>query len=135
DTEPIAEPSVDELSDTLIASRLTRLSRLIAKSAHRSRIVALRRRNYELLAQLLTDLPGARPYQQDLPAGVVPYVFPLRVDRPRERYRSLRAAKVPLFRWDRVWPETPIIGGDQGSAWAVEMFQLACHQDLGEKEI
>ena len=135
DLEPTIAPSVDELNDTLLASRLTRSSRLIANSAHRSRIVALRRRNYELLAQLLTNLPAAVPFRPELPASAAPYVFPLRVDHPAERYRSLRAAKVPLFRWDRVWPETPTIEGDQGPEWAVEMFQLACHQDLSEEEI
>ena len=62
-------------------------------------------------------------------------MFPLRVDHPMERYRALRAAKVPLFRWDQIWPGTPQLAGDLGPAWAVEMFQLACHQDLTEDEI
>jgi len=135
DREPSMAPSVDDISDTLVTSRLTRSSNLIAKYAHQSRIVALRRRNYELLAQLLTDLPGAASFQPELPARAAPYVFPLRVEHPGERYRSLRAAKVPLFRWDRVWPETPTIEGDHGLVWAVEMFQLACHQDLSTEEI
>ena len=135
DCELALAPSVDDISDALLASRLTRSSRLIAESAHRFRIVALRRRNYELFAQLLTDVPGAAPFEPRLPASAAPYVFPLRVDHPGERYRALRAAKVPLFRWDRVWPDTPTIAGDHGLLWAVEMFQLACHQDLSEDEI
>jgi dTDP-4-amino-4,6-dideoxygalactose transaminase len=135
DCDPAMAPSVDDISDALLASRLTRSSRLIAQFAHRSRIVALRRRNYELLAQLLTDVPGAAPFQALLPASAAPYVFPLRVDHPAERYPALRAAKVPLFRWDRLWPEMPTIAGDHGPSWAVEMFQLACHQDLSETEV
>jgi len=80
-------------------------------------------------------VPGAAPFQALLPASAAPYVFPLRVDHPAERYPALRAAKVPLFRWDRLWPEMPTIAGDHGPSWAVEMFQLACHQDLSETEL
>ncbi len=135
DLEPAGAPSPDDLCDTLLGSRLTKMSRGIADSAHRSRIVTLRQRNYRLLAQLLSDLPGATPFMPELPEGAVPYVFPLRVARPAERYRALRAARIPLFRWDRIWPGTPAIDGDHGLAWSVEMFQLACHQDLSEGDV
>jgi dTDP-4-amino-4,6-dideoxygalactose transaminase len=135
ESEPTAGPAADELSDALLGSRPTQFVRWVAGSAHRARIVELRRRNYRLLAELLSDLPGAAPFSPDLPAEAVPYVFPLRVDHPMERYRALRMAKVPLFRWDQIWPGTPELAGDLGSAWAVEMFQLACHQDLTEDEI
>ena len=135
DESLMAVPSVDELSDALIGSRITRGSELIVRCAHRARIVALRQRNYRLLAELLVDLHHAAPFQMDCPATAAPYVLPLRVAHPVERYRALRAAKLPLFRWDRVWPGTPTIAGDHGQAWSNEMFQLGCHQDLSEIEI
>ncbi len=133
--EPMAVPSVDELSDALIGSRITRASELIVRSAHRSRIVALRQRNYRLLAESLVGLRNAAPFQMELPAMAAPYVLPLRVAHPADRYRALRALKLPLFRWDRVWPGTPALAGDHGPAWSSEMFQLGCHQDLSEPEI
>ncbi len=135
DDESSAPPSVDDTSVAAPAGRLTRSSRWIAETAHRSRIVELRRRNYRLLSELLRDLPGATAFRQHLPEHCVPYVFPLRVASPLERYRALRAASVPLFRWDRLWPGTPAIEGDHGCAWSTEMFQLACHQDLAEDEV
>ena len=125
----------EAFSDELLRSRLTYASRKIADRAHRSRIVELRRRNYQLLATLLADVPGAAPLSVELPESAVPYVFPLRVERPVERYRALRAEKVPLFRWDQIWPGTPTLEGDHGCAWSTEMFQLGCHQDLTEDAI
>jgi perosamine synthetase len=135
DDPPSSMPALEEISDSLLNAHPTRTTLRLVGSAHWERIVALRRRNYELLTELLEDLPGAAPFAPRLPANSAPYVYPLRVENPAERYRSLRAAKVPLFRWDRVWPGTPVLEGDQGPLWAVEMFQLACHQDLAEPEI
>lgn len=133
--EPTAGPAADDLSDALLESRPTRWARWISQAAHRDRIVTLRQRNYRMLARLLADLPGAAPYRPALSDDAAPYVFPLRVDHPADRYRALRAAKVPLFRWDRIWPGTPQLEGDLGPVWSVEMFQLACHQDLTEDEV
>lgn len=135
DEEGLAPPSADEFGDALLHSRLTRSSRIIVERAHRSRIIELRRRNYRLLGELLAGLRGARPFGADLPEGAVPYVFPLKVEHPNERYRTLRAAEVPLYRWDRIWPGTPTLEGDSGVAWSTQMFQLGCHQDLSEDEI
>jgi len=128
-------PSVSEYSDELLWSQLTNVSRWIVKATHQSRIVALRRRNYGLLAQLLEGAPGARAYRVALPEGAAPYVFPLEVQNAPARYRALRAARVPLFRWDRIWPGTPTIERDHGLRWATEMFQLGCHQDMSEEDV
>jgi len=102
----------------------------IADRVHTDRIVALRRRNYALLARLLCKLRNARPLFQELAPGVVPYVLPLYVDEPSASYQALRSAGVPIFRWDDVWPDTPRIPGDFGHLWATHVFQLSCHQDL-----
>jgi dTDP-4-amino-4,6-dideoxygalactose transaminase len=135
ENDPAASPALDDIDETLVGARPTRATRFIARSAHADRIVALRRRNYDLLTQLLSDLPEATPLAPRLPPDCAPYVYPLRVGHPAERYRLLRAAKVPLFRWDRVWPGMPRIPGDHGPSWSVEMFQLACHQDLSEADV
>jgi len=105
-------------------------SRWIARSARRGRIVARRRRNYRHLAALLADLPGTRVMQPELPEHAAPYVFPLWVDAPARIYQRVRSAGIPVFRWDDVWPDIPMMAGDTGSDWAVHIFQLGCHQDL-----
>jgi len=111
-------------------SRASLWSRFIAHSAHRGRIVARRRRNYRHLAALMADLPGARVLRPTLPEHAAPYVFPLWIDAPAKIYQRVRSAGVPVFRWDEVWPEIPMIPRDCGSDWAVHVFQLGCHQDL-----
>ena len=105
-------------------------SRLIARTAHRERIAALRRRNYHRLAALLADIPGTRVLWSKLPEFAVPYVFPLWVDEPSRSYQAVRRAGIPVFRWDEAWPGVPAIVGDQGADWAIHVFQLGCHQDL-----
>mgnify|MGYP002084629778 FL=1 len=107
----------------------------IADRVHTDRIVALRRRNYAVLAQLLGKLRNARALFADLPPAVVPYVFPLYVDQPAASYPALRSAGIPIFRWDDVWPQTPRIPGDAGHDWATHVFQLPCHQDLKPSEL
>jgi hypothetical protein len=71
----------------------------------------------------------------DLPDTATPYVFPLYVDNPAASYQQLRSAGIPLFRWDEVWPGTPVLDGDHGLDWAQRVFQIGCHQDLSLHDI
>jgi dTDP-4-amino-4,6-dideoxygalactose transaminase/glycosyltransferase involved in cell wall biosynthesis len=116
-------------------SRPAMAVRWITSTVHRSRIVELRRRNYAELARRLSGLAGARPLQAQLPDAAAPYVFPLYVDDPAASYQRLRAAGIPIFRWDEVWPGTPVIDGDRGLDWSTHVFQLGCHQDLSEQNL
>lgn len=114
----------------LDAKQAARVTRWIAQHASRSPIVSLRRRNYAYLAQLLADIPGVRVLHKVLPEDAVPYVLPVLVDNPEAKYHQLRAAEVPVYRWEDVWPTTPRLRGDVGQLWARGVFQLGCHQDL-----
>jgi hypothetical protein len=118
-----------------LGMRATRFSRWIARHADRARIVALRRRNYDLLCRLLDDVPGARPLFPRLPDDAAPYVFPLLVDDPGLHYKAVRRSGVPVFRWDELWPSTPVIEGDAGLEWSTRVFQIGCHQDLSLEDI
>ena len=109
--------------------------RWLADSVHRARIVALRRRNYLELAARFSATAGARALATELPADAAPYVFPLYVDDPEASYQRLRAAGVPIFRWDEIWPGTPALENDHGLDWATHVFQLGCHQDLSLEDI
>lgn len=107
----------------------------IARRAGRHRIVARRRDNYARMAKLLAALPGARPLHPDLPSEAAPYAFPLYVDDPERVYQPMRRAGIPLFRWDEIWPSTPVFPGDVGLTWGTHVFQLGCHQDLTPSDI
>ena len=110
-------------------------ARWIAGSVRKARIIAHRRRNYVALASKLSRIDGAHALRPDLPADATPYVFPLYVHDPEASYQRLRSAGVPLFRWDEVWPGTPVLEGDHGLDWAHRVFQLGCHQDLSLDDI
>jgi hypothetical protein len=97
--------------------------------------VESRRRNYASLAERLSGLRGGRPLRPELPRGACPYVFPFDVDDPEPVYAGLRAAGVPVFRWDQRWPGTPTAADDAGNRWATHVLQLGCHQDISPSQI
>lgn len=121
--------------DSPVWSCPNRGTRWLAAHANRERIIALRRRNYQLLAQQLADIPGAHPLFPVLAEECAPYVFPLAVDNPDRYYQRLRASGVPVFRWDWRWPDTPEEEGDAGALWSHQVFQIGCHQDLDPDNI
>jgi dTDP-4-amino-4,6-dideoxygalactose transaminase len=127
-----ADLSVDARLDSL---RPAFAAPWIAGGVCKSRIIVHRRRNYSAFATKLSGMGKARALYPNLPEGAVPYVFPLYVDEPEASYRRLRGAGVPIFRWDEIWPGTPVLDGDHGLDWARRVFQLGCHQDLSLQDI
>lgn len=120
-----------QLADT----ELSAASEWLTRHAALDRIVRQRRNNYAVLARALTGHAALHPLMPELPDNCAPYVFPLWVANPDPAYQELRARRIPVFRWDRLWPDTPIIPGDCGIEWSHHIFQLACHQDLRAQEI
>jgi dTDP-4-amino-4,6-dideoxygalactose transaminase len=127
-----AEPVTDPILTSLRPAAATRW---ITAGVHQSRIVAHRRRNYAALASRLSLIDGARALHPELPDTATPYVFPLYVHDPAASYLRLRSAGVPIFRWDQIWPGTPVLEGDHGVDWSDRVFQLGCHQDLSLQDI
>ncbi|RZJ12915.1 MAG: DegT/DnrJ/EryC1/StrS aminotransferase family protein [Rubrivivax sp.] len=109
-------------------------SRRAATSASRGRIAALRREHYRAFTKAFTGQPGLRPLQPDLPDRAVPYVFPLWVDSPEAVYEAARQQRMPVSRWDWLWPGVPDMPGDQGKLWSTHVLQLHCHQDLSVEQ-
>ncbi len=120
---------------TLARSQLTRACMHVAAHMPRARIAQRRRAHYRRLAQALSGMQGARPLLPDLPEGAVPYVFPLWVAQPDPGYQALRSQRIPVFRWDRLWPTVGTLPGDHGIEWSHHVIQLACHQDLSPTDL
>lgn len=138
DSTPGREASGAELRiDASLAHRqMAGPCRWVAQALPSGRIVARRRRHYERLDRELSGHTGLRPLLRGpLPAGCVPYVFPLWVDKPDPAYAELRRLGMPVFRWDRLWPGTPVLPLDCGRLWSHHVIQLACHQDLSEAHL
>ncbi len=124
-------PSIDV---TAAHRALTRAGRWVAERLPRGRIVEQRRQRYAQLVQSLSGHQGMRPLLPELPEHCAPYVFPLWVDSPDPGYAELRRLRMPVFRWDWLWPGVPTLEGDHGVAWSHHLLQLACHQDLSNAE-
>ena len=120
---------------TINSSTASLWAKWIARTAHRERIVATRRRNYQHWASAVQAITGAKAMVPNLADAAAPYVFPLWVECPEATYKRVRAAGVPIFRWDEVWPGTPAIDGDRGIEWATHVYQLGCHQDLSVDDL
>lgn len=111
---------------------------LLHRALPEGRIVQRRRDNYVTLARQLADAPGAQVLTPELPATNVPYVLPLWVDgatRADAVYARLRSERLPVYRWDRLWPGTPQLDADTGAHWSRHVMQLLCHQDLSQDEL
>ncbi|WP_394788760.1 DegT/DnrJ/EryC1/StrS family aminotransferase [Rhodoferax sp.] len=137
-TEPIAGAMMRDCDMSRI--RQTPLSAAMALKATlpRGRIIARRQQNFASYAAYFADVPGARPLFPQTAhsmSSAAPYVFPLWVDDPEEIYQSLRTLKLPVFRWDRIWPGTPALPQDVGPLWSHHVLQLLCHQDLSAADI
>ena len=118
-------------------SRSNKLPLAVARWAYarlpRARIAERRRANFQHLKQALAGSHGARVLFDASPTDA-PYALPLWVDDADRVYQGLRAAGMPVFRWDKLWVGTPVLAGDEGRRWSRHVLQLLCHQDLSDSE-
>lgn len=111
------------------------ISQLLDMILPRGRVITRRRENFLAYDKFLRKIAGATPIFSSLPADSVPYAFPLWVDDPDPVYKELRAQRLPVFRWDRIWHGTTKIVGDIGPLWSHHVLQLLCHQDISNSDI
>lgn len=141
----VVEPygcSEQSMLDQCDMTRTGQRSTLIAAALHRwlpnEPAVRQRQANHHALAEGLFEARGASPLFGHAPDQTAPYAMPLLVDsadRADRVYAAMREAKLPVFRWDRLWPGTPSVAQDSGTAWRRKVLQLLCHQSLGFVEI
>jgi perosamine synthetase len=101
-------------------------------------IVSARRRNFAILHEGLTSSATARPLSLPVNGDAAPYVMPLHVPgvaRADRVYALMREQGLPVFRWDRLWPGTPVWVDDAGVRWSREVIQLLCHQSLSRADV
>ena len=118
-----------------IRRRPLRASLLLRRILPRGWVIARRQRNFRIYQERFAGLPGVRPIAMVPDKPVAPYVFPLWVDNADLIYHTLRLEGMPVFRWDRLWPDMPSIVGDTGSLWSRHLIQFLCHQDLSEQDV
>lgn len=111
-------------------------SRLIIKLSDRARIAATRRAYYRTLLRAFADCPGCHPLFPELADNVVPYVFPLLVDRPEVVFDDLKRQGVPILRFGEfLWNGVDASICPVAVDYSRRLFQFPCHQELTLEEI
>ncbi len=121
-----AEASSCEIETAVPRRAATRLTIAIVRRAHHARVAGVRRWRYRRWAEAVEGLPGIAPFRGQLPDELVPYVFPVRLLRPREQFRALRYAGLSIWRWDKIAQS----GCRTSERLAAELIQLPCQQSL-----
>lgn len=118
-----------------ISHRPLVIARLLNRVLPRGHVRLRRRANYAAYASHFRGVSGVRALFSDTEDIAAPYVFPLWVDDAERVYGAARSLGLPIFRWDRHWPGTPLISGDTGPQWSQHVLQLLCHQDLSLDDV
>ncbi len=132
--EPVATDPGFQVNE--VNHRGTRWASWVTRQSSQTMIVTKRRQNYLILLRASQQWPGCRPLHPDLPEGVVPHVFPLIMDNPRQYFARLKFSGVPIIRfgeflWEGMDPLTCPISAD----YSRRIFQFPCHQELSSREL
>lgn len=126
----------DALLDPLLAPQKIRsVERWLVEHDNHRRNIERRRRNYRLLADKLGAITECQLVCDEPAPGSVPYVVPIVIPNLDRIYPELRKAALPVYRWDRYWPEGThdIVGPTH--PWGESLLQVNCHQDLDVSHI
>jgi len=127
-----------DFDTSAIGNDMLRLSRsIVRRVARRSADIAdKRKRNYAFLANRLSEVPGCWPVMPELGEGVVPFMFPLFIERLPEIFPNLEDAAIPMQRFGQfLWPGVDKSTCAVSARFSHHMIQLPCHQELRPGEL
>jgi perosamine synthetase len=134
---PMMQASSNDLSFDPASANwpMTRLSRWTKNHSNVGRIMALRRRNYEILLEELSTTDGVMPMFRDLPPTLCPWVFPV-VFQVSAAHLALRRRGIPAVTWGGVrHPQIPRDRYAQSDFLYENLVFLPVHQCLNEDDI
>lgn len=108
-----------------------RLSQWIVRWSDIDHIAAQRRKNYSQWLDGVAHIGGCRALYPDLPEGVVPYMFPLYLERQLPDFYHLKSLGFPIWRWDSMGLSACATALD----YRLHLLHLPCHQDIGDREM
>ncbi len=139
DDSPIGPGSSDGgygFDSAWINKRASLAAHFIAAAASMRRIYDVRRRHYLKLHAAFGNLPGAEPLFADLPEGIAPYVYPLKVADPQRVFPALKQLGVPILRFgEYLAPEMPPGTCPVTAELSQRLLQFPCHQELTDDEL
>jgi perosamine synthetase len=124
----------DNFRSDLVNSAGLRVSHWLTSHYPHQFAIDQRRKRYEQWLEGVAAVTGIHPLFPTLPAGVVPYAFPLLADTSGLAFHALRLAGIPIWRWEDMAVdavETCPVARD----FRLRLLQLPCHQDLSDAEM
>lgn len=107
-------------------------SRYLIKVSPHQWVINKRRAHYNTWLDSIDGVEGCHPLFNELPEGVVPYMFPLVLDcRPNLIFDLLKKEGVPMWRWEDIAVSDCRISKE----YRESLLQLPCHQTLTEDEL
>jgi len=123
----------DPVAEDIAISGISRLLRRMTSTGHAAR---KRRENYEMLLDLVGDVPGVRAFFPQIAPGVVPFMAPFWVDRLEELFPLMEDAALPMQRYGQfLWQGVDENVCPVSIEMSRRMVQFSCHQDLTPAEI
>lgn len=124
--------SISSAYDPALTSlRGLRLSHEIIRRSDIDRIAAQRRKNYSKWLDGVATIGGCKALYPALPEGVVPYMFPLFLERQLPDFYHLKSQGFPVWRWDSMGVSACATAMD----YRLHLLHLPCHQDIGDREM
>ena len=90
-----------------------------------------RRAHYLNWSDFVRPLPNCSALYPELPANVVPYMFPLLVDLPEVHFFVLKRLGVPIWRWDDMALSACCVA----LKYRTRLLHLPCHQALSHAHL
>ena len=131
DWRETSEQPSDEYRPQEQAIRGLAISRWIERRTDLQALIARRRTRYRQWLQAVDALPGVAPLFPELPEGVAPYMFPLRVFDPAPLFHPLKRMGLPIWRWD----DMAVSACAVARAYRQGVFHLPCHQALDDAQM
>lgn len=128
--EPLQLPSPSYQPD-LEGQRSLGLTRWLMARADADAIRVARRRHYRRWSEVVAGLPSASALRTELDERTVPYMFPLLLDNAEPLFSRLKAAGLPIWRWDEQVESTCRVS----RSYRLRLLHLPCHEGLDDKNL
>jgi dTDP-4-amino-4,6-dideoxygalactose transaminase len=126
----------DEFDRAWIKVEATMAARATVRVAARGHVASRRIAAYGRYLGAFSGMMECRPLFPTLPAGVVPFMFPLWVDRLSQVFPRLEDRAVPMQRFGQfLWAGVGEEVCANSHRLSRHVVQLPCHQELTDKEI
>jgi len=125
-----------EFNPDFVNLKMSRLSHYILRQIDIEEVARVRRANYLMFLRGVEQLTGAKPLYPSLPQDVVPWVFPLLVQRSKDIHLKLRQRGIPATNWSGVIHPALSVNDFPESRFLYDnLIFLPVHQSLERRDL